>query len=126
MAYDELMAWEVEGTDQFVRWWSELSNSQRGAVSAKVELLEELGPNLPYPNSSGVEQSRHRHMRELRVQSGGRPIRIFYAMDPRRTSILLIGGDKTGNRRFYQEYVPIADRLYDEHLEELRREGLIE
>lgn len=64
-------------------------------------------------------------MRELRVQSGGRPIRILYAMDPRRTSILLIGGDKTGNRRFYEQYVTMADSLYDEHLEELRKEGLI-
>jgi hypothetical protein len=64
-------------------------------------------------------------MRELRVQSGGRPLRIFYAFDPRRTAILLIGGDKTGNDRFYEEYIPIADRLYAEYLEELRREGLL-
>jgi hypothetical protein len=61
----------------------------------------------------------------LRVQSGGHPLRIFYAFDPRRTAIVLIGGDKTGNDRFYEEYIPIADRLYDEYLEELRREGLL-
>lgn len=42
-----------------------------------------------------------------------------------RSAILLIGGDKTRNARFYKQYVPAADRLYDEHLEELRREGLI-
>ena len=65
-------------------------------------------------------------MRELRVQSGGRPLRVFYAFDPRRTSILLIGGDKTGNDRFHAEYVPVADALYDEHLEELRKEELLE
>jgi hypothetical protein len=64
-------------------------------------------------------------MRELRVQSGGSPIRIFYAFDPRRTAILLIGGDKTGDDRFYQTMIPIADRLYDTHLEELRKEGLL-
>ncbi|GJE02992.1 hypothetical protein GMJLKIPL_4943 [Methylobacterium isbiliense] len=52
-------------------------------------------------------------MRELRVQSGGAPIRIFYAFDPRRTAILLIGGDKTGGDRFYDEMIPTADRLYD-------------
>ena len=60
------------------------------------------------------------------AQQAGRPIRVFYAFDPTRTSILLIGGDKTGNDRFYHEYVPIADDLYDEHLAELRKEGLIE
>jgi len=65
-------------------------------------------------------------MRELRVQSGGKPMRVFYAFDPRRTSILLIGADKTGDERFYDVYVPIADDLYDTHLEELRKEGLIE
>ena len=53
-------------------------------------------------------------------------IRVFYAFDPRRCAILLIGGDKTGNNRFYEEYIPIADRLYDVYLEELRQEGLIE
>ena len=64
-------------------------------------------------------------MRELRVQSGGSPLRAFYAFDPRKSAILLIGGDKTSNKRFYDEYVPIADRLYDQYLAELRREGLI-
>ena len=64
-------------------------------------------------------------MRELRIQSGGNPIRVFYAFDPRRVAILLIGGDKTGDKRFYEKYIPIADYLYDEYLEEIREEGLI-
>jgi hypothetical protein len=37
-------------------------------------------------------------------------------------AILLIGGDKTGDRRFYQRMIPIADALYDEHLAELEKE----
>jgi hypothetical protein len=88
-------------------------------------LLAEKGAVLPHPFSSGIGASRFDHMRELRVQSGGRPIRVFYAFDPRRAAVLLIGGDKTGNDRFYQKFIPIADRLYDEHLAELRKEGLI-
>ena len=68
---------------------------------------------------------RTSHSRELRLQSGGRPIRVFCAFDPRQSAILLIGGEKTENDRFYQQYGPLADRLYDEHLEELRQEGLI-
>ena len=120
------MPWEVEYTDQFGEWWRNLSENEHDATVARVELLAELGPNLPYPYSSDVRGSRHGRMRELRVQQAGRPIRIFYAFDPKRTAILLIGGDKTVNHRFYQEYVPLADDLYDEHLEELRTEGLIE
>ena len=85
----------------------------------------EYGPKLPFPYSSDIRGSRHGVMRELRMQSCGRPLRVFYAFDARRTSILLIGGDKTGNDRFYEEYVPVADDLYDQHLEELRKEGLL-
>lgn len=62
-------------------------------------------------------------MRELRTQHGGHPFRTLYAFDPRRTAILLIGGDKTGDNRWYDVNVPVADLLYDEHLEQLRREG---
>ena len=102
-----------------------LSEEQQEDLAATVELPMERGPTLPYPHSSGIVTSRHRHMRELRTQSGGEPLRTFYAFDPRRVSILLIGGIKTGNDRFYQEYAPIADTLYDEHLEELRGEGII-
>jgi hypothetical protein len=85
----------------------------------------ESGAFLGFPHSSSIEGSKHSHMRELRIQSGGHPIRVFYAFDPRRSAILLIGGVKTGNDHFYREYIPVADKLYDEHLEELRKEGLI-
>jgi len=120
------MTWSVEYSDEFGAWWAELTEAEQADVTASVELLEELGPRLPFPHSSGIEGTRHSHMRELRVQSGGRPVRIFYAFDPRRMAILLIGGDKTGDKRFYEKYIPLADKLYDEHLEELRKEGLIE
>ena len=83
----------------------------------------EYGPNLPHPYSSDVRSSRHGGMLELRVQSAGRPTGVLMRR-PRRTSIATL--DKTGNDRFYEEYVPVADRLYDEHLGGLRREGLIE
>jgi len=119
------MPWNVENTDEFVEWWQELTDAQQEDITASVMLLEEHGPKLPFPHSSGIENSRHGHMRELRVQSGGRPIRIFYAFDPRRSAILLVGGDKTGKDRFYGEMIPVADKLYDVHLDELKKEGLI-
>jgi hypothetical protein len=61
-------------------------------------------------------------MRELRIQHGGRPYRVLYAFDPRRVAVLLIGGEKTGDDRWYERMMPIADRLYDEHLEEISSE----
>ena len=119
------MGWNVENTDEFAEWWQDLTEAQQEDITATVMLLEEQGPKLPFPHSSGIENSRHGHMRELRVQCGGRPIRIFYAFDPRRSAILLIGGDKTGKDRFYDEMIPVADKLYDVHLGELKKEGLI-
>ncbi len=90
------MKYEVEVTDEFTSWWNQLSEREQDDATKVVEALEEQGTNLPKQYSSSIRTSRHGHMRELRVQSGGRPIRIFYAFDPRRTAILLIGGRKRG------------------------------
>lgn len=119
------VTWEVEFADEFFVWWSGLSAGAQDAVGAKVQLLEWRGPSLGFPHSSGVVTSRHPHLRELRVQYRGRPYRLMYAFDPRRTAILLLGGDKTGDRRFYDVVVRRADELYDAHLRQLREEGLI-
>ena len=117
------MAWQVEYTDEFGAWWATLGEDERIRITASVSLLDRLGPNLPFPHSSGISGSQHGHMRELRVQVGGRPLRVFYAFDPRRTAILLIGGDKTGQDDFYSRLIPLADRLYDEHLAEIAAEA---
>ena len=119
------MACEVEYTDEFGIWWTGLSEAEQVDVAATVTLLEVRDVRLGFPHSSGIKGSRHSHMRELRVQSGGKPIRVFYAFDPVRNAILLIGGDKTGDGRFYEVFVPLADDLYDQHLAELMKEGLI-
>jgi len=37
------------------------------------------------------------------------------------TAPIVIGRDKTGDSRFYERLIPIADKLYEEHLEELRK-----
>jgi hypothetical protein len=62
-------------------------------------------------------------MRELRTQSGGRPLRTLYAFDPRRSAILLTGGEKTGDDRWYETFVPIADRIFERHLQGIKKEG---
>ena len=119
------MAWDVEYTDEFEAWWDTLTDDEQADVSASVTLLETHGPQLPRPAADTVKGSRHSNMKELRTQSGGKPLRTFFAFDPRRSAILLIGGDKTGDDRFYERMVPIADDLYDVHLQEIKAEGLI-
>lgn len=63
-------------------------------------------------------------MRELVVPYGN--LRMLFAFDPRRTAILLLGGDKTNRwTAWYAEQIPRADMLYDTYLDELRNEGLL-
>lgn len=118
------MAWQVEGVDEFASWFLDLSDDEQVAVGRVVELLVEHGPALPFPYSSGIAGSRHRQMRELRIQHRGRPFRVLYAFDPRRAAILLLGGDKTGNNRWYDDNIPVADDRYDDYLREIEKERL--
>lgn len=116
--------WEVEYTDELGAWWDDLTEAEQESIDASVRLLEVKGPQqLGHPHTSGINGSKHTHMRELRVQHEGRPYRILYAFDPRRAAILLIGGDKTGDKRWYNVHVPLADKLYDTHLDTLKKEG---
>lgn len=75
------MVWDVEYTDEFGQWWAELSQDEQESVAASVRLLEERGPTLGFPHSSGIHGSKHGHMRELRTQHDGHPLRTLYAFD---------------------------------------------
>lgn len=116
------MAWDVEYTDEFETWWVGLDEEEQIDIDAVVGLLEEKGPHLPYPYSSDVKEAKYGAIRELRIQHKGKPYRILYAFDPRRSAILLIGGRKTGGTRWYKQYVPLAERIYKEHLKSLKDE----
>jgi hypothetical protein len=113
-------AWSVEYTDEFERWWDTLTEDDQEAIDAAIELLEERGPALGRPLADNVHQSRHGNMKELRPTS---TVRVLFAFDPRRTAILLIGGNKAGAwNRWYDQYIPLADTLYDDHLHAIETE----
>lgn len=119
------MGWNVEYTDEFEYWWDNLDEDEQDSIRASVDLLVEQGPNLGRPHADCVEGSKHSNMKELRTQHQGRPYRVFFAFDPRRTAILLVAGDKTGDDQFYNRMIPKSDTLFDEYLEEIKKEGLI-
>jgi hypothetical protein len=121
------VAWEVEFTDEFNEWWETLSREEQIEMDAKVRLLEELGPVLPRPHSDVIVSSRHANMKELRGKvidefNQEHVLRALYVFDPRRIAILLIGGDKAGDESWYDRFVPIADRLFDDHLSMVKKE----
>jgi len=117
------VAWEIEFTDAFEQWWNTLEEAEQESVRASVLLLRERGPALGRPHADVVAASRYPNMKELRTQHAGRPFRTLFAFDPRRVAILLIGGDKTGNDRWYEEFVPLADRIYGKHLIAIEKES---
>ena len=111
---------EVVGSDEFEEWFELLDDSDTDAVARVVDMLEMLGPALPFPYSSAIKGAQIA-LRELRVQSRGRPIRVFYAFDPIRQAVLLLGGDKTGDDRFYERMIPLAERIWFQYLKEIGR-----
>lgn len=117
--------WEVEVTDQFLEWWRDLSTEQQAALEVRVGMLAECGPSLGRPAVERIRGSRQHSMKELRASEGG-ALRVLFMFDPRRQVILLLGGDKSGQwNDWYDWAVPVADDLYDEYLDELKKEGLI-
>ncbi len=107
------MEWEVEFTDEFEAWWNGLTEDEQEDINAKVILLQRFGPSLRRPHVGAILSSKHPNMKELVIQHQGRPYRVLFAFDPRRCAVLLIGGDKTGDRNWYRKFVPVADDLYD-------------
>ena len=116
------MTWKVEYTDQFEAWWDELAVDEQASIDAAVDALMREGPALGRPWVDTIHSSRHPNMKELRPRGGF--IRILFAFDPRRMAMLLIGGNKRSQwSTWYEQMVPVADRLYEDHPEELKREG---
>ena len=112
--------WDVLVSSEFEAWHQSLSESEQRSLDVSILVLSSEGPRLGRPHVDSVQGSRHSNMKELRTQHKGRPVRTFFAFDPNRAAILLIGGDKTGDNRFYQRLIPVADRILDRHIEQVR------
>jgi hypothetical protein len=114
--------WDVEVTDQFERWWDTLNVEDQQTIDAAVGLLEQRGPGLGRPLVDSLKGSRHANMNMKELRAG--TIRVLFAFNPKRTALLLIGGDKRDRwQEFYARMIPLADDLFDEHLKELETEG---
>jgi len=89
--------WEIEGADQFVAWFSSLTSRQKAVVIDRIDLLAEEGPRLRRPYVGEIVTSTFApRMKELVCEAGSNSLRVLFIFDPRRTAILLLGGNKTG------------------------------
>lgn len=108
--------WEVLFDENYLEEFRALDLTVQEAILIKVALLREQGPNLGRPSVDTVEGSTFSNMKELRVQHKRQPWRILFAFDPARRAILLVGGDKSGDKRWYRRFIPIADARFRRHL----------
>jgi hypothetical protein len=113
------MTWEVEVSDEFIDWYESLNEQEGVSVDTAVDMLQEYGPTLGRPHVDTLKASKHRNMKELRVQHMGRPLRILFAFDPRRNAYLILGGDKTGDGNWYVDAIRRAEAIYVQHLKEI-------
>lgn len=113
--------WEVRTTDIFDAWFNALDDTDKANVLATLIVLRHKGPMLSRPYADSVNGSAHRNMKELRVQSKGKPIRAFFAFDPERVGIVLCAGTKSGKDvQFCEEMIRVADREFTAHLKHFK------
>jgi len=114
--------WHVATTDEFDDWFTELDEDSQAELIAKVELLKLLGPKLARPHADTLNGSKHANMKELRVDTADKVMRVAFAFDPERAGVLLVAGDKSGasQKRFYKKLIGKADQLFDVHLSKIK------
>jgi hypothetical protein len=113
--------WRVEVLPEWERWMLSLSPDAQAALAHDVRMLAMQGPFLARPHADTVRGSRFSNMKELRTMHAGRQYRTFFAFDPRRCGVVLVGGDKSGDERFYRRMIDDADMLFARHLARLEK-----
>lgn len=114
--------WAILTTDRFDVWFDALNDKDRANVLASLIVLRTEGPLLERPYADTVYGSKFTNMKELRIQSNGKALRILFAFDPDRTGILLCAGTKSGkSKSFYHQLISVADKEFSNHLQKLKK-----
>jgi hypothetical protein len=116
--------WEVDLHDDFVPEYRDLRKDVQDELLARIELLEQFGPQLGRPRADTLNDSRHANIKELRFDAADGVWRVAFAFDPNRKAILLVAGDKSGvgEKRFYRQLIDKADARFDAHLAKIKRQ----
>jgi hypothetical protein len=112
------MIWDIIFHRDFEEWFFAQETDVQLSIAMVLDVLEEQGAGLGRPYVDAIKGSAYSNMKELRVQHDGKPYRILFAFDPQRQAVLLMGGNKGGDARWYDVNIPIADRRFAEYLEE--------
>ena len=113
--------WTIIYRPHYSAWLGKCGEELQNEILANLEVLKTMGPHLGRPRVDHIKGSTHQNMKELRVQFKGDPVRILFAFDPDRRAVLLLGGAKTGDERWYRRNVPLADQEFSLHLQEMQK-----
>lgn len=110
--------WVVKVTQVFETWLFEQDTDLQKEMAAALQLLKLEGPHLGRPYADTLKGTEIANLKELRVQSNGRPFRAFFVFDPKRNAIVLCAGNKKGQdeKRFYKTMIAMATSEYAAYL----------
>lgn len=109
--------WEIYATDEYLEWFSQLSERDKEIILSKVHLLVEFGPELSRPHADTLHGSKISNMKELRAKTKEHIYRVVYYFNNRRQGILLAGGNKKGRdeKLFYKDLMKKAESLAEKY-----------
>lgn len=108
--------WDVVFADEFEPEFDTFAKAVQDELLAHLLVLRDEGPNLGRPLVDTLKGSDHANMKELRFSIGKEVWRFAFAFDPKRTAVVLVGGDKAEKKRFYGKLIKTADRRFTAHL----------
>jgi hypothetical protein len=107
--------------EEFASWLDAQENSLQLRALAHLELLKERGPLLGRPYVDTLKGSQITNLKELRLQHKTEPIRILFAFDPKQQAVIILGGSKQADKRWYDVNMPLAEKRFREYLEKQRK-----
>ncbi|MEV0194877.1 type II toxin-antitoxin system RelE/ParE family toxin [Nonomuraea sp. NPDC050691] len=111
--------WDVYIVDEVREWIEQLDDATHRRVVQAIDALAEGGPGLGRPLVDTITASRLQNLKELRPGT----VRILFAFDPWRSSILLVAGDKAGQwNAWYKQAIPLAEQRYEIYMKERQAE----
>jgi hypothetical protein len=116
------MEWTVLLDPDFEAWLRTQDAPLRQSIAAHAKLLQTVGPSLGRPYADTLKGASLPNLKELRVQHQGEPWRVLFVFDPKRRAVLLVGGNKQGDRRWYRTAIRLAEQRYQRHLATLEND----
>jgi len=115
------MEWQVLLDTSFKAWLLDQEQDIQTAIFAYIGLLRAFGPSLGRPHVDTLKGSQLANLKELRVQVQGNPWRVLFIFDSKRRALLLVGGNKRGDVKWYKKAIPIAEQRYQQHLQQMEK-----